>query len=57
MPRKGKGDKSHLRDEYKSSGPAPFSLYTETMSAPWTAPLLTLPGKVPHRLASGVVRR
>ena len=46
-----------LRDEYKSAGPAPFSLYTETMSAPWTAPLLTLPGKVPHRLASGVVRR
>lgn len=57
MPRKGKGDQSHLRDEYKSAGPAPFSLYTEMMSAPWTAPLLTLPGKVPHRLASGVVRR
>ena len=46
-----------LRDEYRSAGPAPFSLYTETMSAPWAAPLLTLPGKPPHRLASGVVRR
>lgn len=34
---------------------APFSLYTEGHNA-WDAPRLTLPGKVPHRMASGVVR-
>ncbi len=47
----------HLRDEYKTAGPAPFSLYTENHLRPYMAPLLTLPGKPPHRLASGVVRR
>lgn len=56
MTRKGKGYQSHLRDEYKTHGDAPFSLYTESASRPWSAPILTLPGKVPHRLASGVVR-
>lgn len=38
-----------------TSGAAPFSLYTEGRNG-WDAPRLTLPGKVPHRMASGVVR-
>lgn len=32
MTRKGKGHQSHLRDEYKTQGDAPFSLYTEDRS-------------------------
>lgn len=51
-PRKGKPP----TPEYQTQGPAPFSLYTPDPYRSYMAPRLTLAGKVPHRLASGVRR-
>tara|TARA_R110000868_G_scaffold300776_2_gene561226 strand:- start:5 stop:169 length:165 start_codon:yes stop_codon:yes gene_type:complete len=50
--------KRELREEQATGlGVPPFSLYTEEQGPmSWRAPLLTLPGKPPHRIASTVTR-
>lgn len=47
-----------LREEYyRGLVTAPFSLYTEDNGPlSWRAPILTLPGKPPHRIASTVTK-
>ena len=42
--------------DHHTQGPPPFSLYTPDPYRSYMAPRLTLAGKVPHRLASGVRR-
>ena len=49
--------KRELREERATGlGAPPFSLYSPDPMRFYRAPLLTLPGKPPHRIASTVTR-